>query len=127
MPRGRSARCNRAPVSGLLNWIGVGRSLVLPSGHSGWYGTLSKPGAPPGLKQPLTWTKVDHDFGKQYVSSESAGSWSLTTPSIPVQFPPGAETLVHRSKWPVSSAKAMLYECAAHGTRVFSDDVLYIG
>jgi hypothetical protein len=36
-------------VSGLLNWMGVGRSLVLPSGHSGWYGTLSNPGAPPEL------------------------------------------------------------------------------
>src|SRR5947209_6634430 len=47
-------------------------------------------------------------------------------PSLPEQ-PPEEVTAVHQSKWPISSEKAMLYECAAHGTRVFSDEVLYIG
>src|SRR6266581_4890384 len=47
-------------------------------------------------------------------------------PSLPEQ-PPEEVTAVHQSKWPISSEKAMLYECAAHVTRVFSDEVLYIG
>src|SRR5947208_2760400 len=43
------------------------------------------------------------------------------------QTSPSTGTLLQYSKCPISSENATLYECAAHGTRVCSLDVEYIG
>src|SRR2546428_7864602 len=83
---------------------------------------------PLGSKHPGTWTRVDDEPGKQYVSFASVGSPSFSV--LPAgQLPPGVIALgpLQDSKCPVSSEKATLYECAAQMTRVCSDDVLYIG
>src|SRR6266496_2412840 len=72
---------------------------------------------------PPTWTR-----------SEALGlkhPWS--SPSVFVSLPPGrtqrccAFALSQYSKCPISSENATLYECAAHGTRVCTPDVEYIG
>jgi len=53
-------------------------------------------------------TDRDALAGKQAVSSPSVGSWSPAGPSRPVQLKVAASTLLHRSKWPISSANATL-------------------
>src|SRR5438445_5835165 len=71
-------------------------------------------------------TRLLCEASKQPTSSLSLGSVSPATPSRTEQLP-RFTTLAQLSKWPVSSAKAMLYEWAAPVTRVSSDEVLYIG
>ena len=62
----------------------------------------------------------------------SAGSVSPLAPSLPTHPPlmllvSRGATLEQKSKWPISSVKSTLYECAAHGMRVCTVEVLYIG
>ena len=63
--------------------------------------------------------------GKQERSSKSG------LDPLPSEFPFVQRKLelawLQYSKWPISSEKATLYECAAHSTRVLGVDVLYIG
>ena len=68
---------------------------------------------------PPTWTRSETAGLKQVVSSSSAvGS---------AQSPPSTGIVEQYWKWPISSEAATLYECAAHGTRVCSLEVAYIG
>src|SRR5512142_1168389 len=62
---------------------------------------------------------------KQPTSSESRLLGSLAPPLV--QLPPCPFTALQYSKWPISSEKATLYECAAHTTRVASLEVAYAG
>src|SRR5580765_2225042 len=72
--------------------------------------------------QPPTGTSSDSAEVKQPPSSSSR----LSSP-LAVQLPPSPSTAEQYSKWPISSENATLYECAAHGTRVCSLEVEYIG
>src|SRR5215472_5345942 len=79
--------------------------------------------------------RVDIDAGAQLPSSSSrsapAGSDAvgmLSQTKVPRSPVPSALwTCGQYSKWPISSENATLYECAAHGTRVCSLDVEYMG
>src|SRR6266496_3293727 len=62
--------------------------------------------------------RSDSDAGRQKKSSPSEPG-SLHVPSF--------ATSAQYSQRPISSENATLYECAAHGTRVCSPDVAYIG
>ena len=48
-------------------------------------------------------------------------------PSLLLVHIPSSSTALQYSKWPISSENATLYEWAAHGTRVCSLEVEYIG
>src|SRR5437762_5648358 len=72
--------------------------------------------------QPPTGTSSESLALKQPTSSESfffslRPGWTHLPRTALSQY----------SKWPISSEKATLYECAAHGTRVCSLEVAYIG
>src|SRR5437879_12577657 len=77
-------------------------------------------------RQPAAGTSEVAPAGKQKLSSLSLGSMSPPNPS---DWPhvPWVCTLLQKSKCPISSENAMLYECAAHCTLVASEDVLYMG
>src|SRR2546426_12815550 len=65
---------------------------------------------------PVTWTSnVSEKHGKS--SASAFGRTHCRLRLARLQY----------SKCPISSENATLYECAAHGTRVCSLDVLYIG
>src|SRR6476661_3655950 len=69
--------------------------------------------------QPPTCTRSETAGLKHVESSPSAvGS---------AQSPPSTGIVEQYWKCPISSDAATLYECAAHGTRVCSLDVAYIG
>src|SRR5947208_10278097 len=72
--------------------------------------------------QPPIGTSVEKAASKQPSSSPSRPGSPLL-----VHGPPSEATLLQYSKCPISSEKATLYECAAHGTRVCSLEVAYIG
>src|SRR5215472_8629242 len=91
-------------------------------GHTSRYDSPSK--STSVLVQPVILIRDDADAGKQAVSSGSSPSGSFT-PGL-VQLPLRSTALQY-SKWPSSSEKPILSACAVHGTRVCSEDVLYIG
>ena len=72
---------------------------------------------------PPIWTSSDSSALKHATSSPSF----LLSPSPGLTHLPWTFAWSQYSKWPISSEKATLYECAAHGTRVCSLDVEYIG
>src|SRR5260370_37947187 len=115
-------------MSGLVNRIEDGTrvgSLPGDPGQVSWYGTPSKSASVPA--HPVIWMRVVLAALKQKLSSSVpllVVSRSCT-PSV-VQFPKKLTALQY-SKCPISSENAMLYEWAAHGTRVCSLAVLYIG
>src|SRR4029077_3861366 len=107
-----------------VGWNAASWSALEPDpGQTGWYGTPSKSTSVP--KQPPTLTRVDWNGGmkggaKQPTSSSSPKNVASVscTPSW-MQFPPWPSTALQYSKCPISkcpisSEKAMLYECAAH-------------
>src|SRR5690348_8646798 len=76
---------------------------------------------------PLSGMRDDRPAVKQKLSSSSGplGSVELADAQTPVPLRMLAPfTFGQYSKWPISSEKAMLYECAAHTTRVCSLEVL---
>src|SRR4029079_15637586 len=74
--------------------------------------------------QPPTWIRSESSGLKQLLSSTS---FLLLSPSAGFTHLPWTLAWPQYSKWPISSAKATLYEWAAHGTRVCSLEVEYIG
>src|SRR4029078_1545707 len=112
--------------SGLVNRIGLGWSfLSCPGfgsvpGQSALYDGPSKSSSE--ARQPPIGMSVDAAGLKHVVSSSSSAASLLL-----MQSPPSRVTWLQYSKCPISSEKAVLYECAAHGTRVFSLEVEYIG
>src|SRR6476619_1017579 len=112
--------------SGLVNVTGVAWYLAscprfgsLP-GQSSRYEVPSK-SMSLAMQPPIGTSRASAEL-KQPVSSSSRLA-SL----FAVQSRPSPLTAEQYSKWPISSANATLYECAAHGTRVCSLDVEYIG
>src|SRR6266851_2711575 len=93
------------------------RSLASMRGRSVSKDRLSKPVTPFNSRQPLVWINVDELAAKQLVSFESDGSPSYSVFAAG-QLPFGviAAEPLQAWKWAISSEKAMLYECAAHGT-----------
>ena len=89
-------------------------------GQTFWYETPSKSLSVP--MHPPIGTSSEKAGEKQPRSSPS-----MLPSLLLVQRPPSRATVLQYSKWPISSEKATLYECAAHGTRVCSLDVEYIG
>src|SRR6516162_1901335 len=126
-------------VVGLLNWNGVGWILVLPFAQSRWYEAPSNPVLV--LVQPATLYTGASLPGKQKASSPSDGSTfgprpSLSTLGHTVGLPLGSRPNsvagiafgpVQNWKWPISLSKPTLNPCEAQVTRVFVDDVRYIG
>src|SRR5438552_2187155 len=127
------------PVVGLLNWNGVGWILVLPLGHSRWYEAPSKPVLV--NVQPCTLNSSASLAGKQNRSSPSAFTELSPRPSkspfgqtvgLPLGSRPNGVAGIffgpwQNWKWPISLSKPTLKPCAAQVTRVFGDDVLYMG
>src|SRR5438874_13543725 len=74
--------------------------------------------------QPPIWMRSDSSALKHV---ESSASFLLLSPSAGFTHLPWALAWPQYSKCPISSENATLYECAAHGTRVCSLDVAYIG
>src|SRR5262245_25939528 len=89
-------------------------------GHVFWYDTPSKSLSVP--IQPPTRIRSEASALKQPTSSPSG---VVSLPPGSTQAPWAARS--QYSKWPISSENATLYECAAHGTRVCSLEVAYIG
>src|SRR5438270_135698 len=87
-------------------------------------GPNSAAASPP--KQPPICTRVLL-AGLKHATSSPSGGLPLSAPPDIVQAPPSLATASQYSKWPISSENATLYEWAAHGTRVCSLDVEYIG
>src|SRR5215831_12497480 len=113
--------------------------VVLPFAQSRWY---EAPSNPVLVKvQPATLYSGGSLAGKQKESSPSAGVAVGPRPSLlPVghtvglplgRSPNGVAGMafgpVQNWKWPISLSKPMLNACADQVTRVFVDDVLYIG
>src|ERR1700730_14912923 len=71
-------------------------------------------------------TKDLSKAASKHATSSSAPPRPLSESSW-VQVPPSPSTALQYSKCPISSEKATLYECAAHGTRVCSLEVAYMG
>src|SRR5579859_1511704 len=126
-------------VTGLLNWNGVGCILVLPFAQSRWYEAPSNPVLV--NVQPATLYSGASLAGKQKASSPSAGCLLRPRPSLsplghtvtlPLGRTPNSVAGIFTGpvqfwKWPISLSKPTLNPCAAQVTRVFVDDVLYIG
>src|SRR6267142_1736331 len=74
--------------------------------------------------QPPIWIRSDASGLKQLASSPS---FLLLSPAAGLTHLPWTLAWPQYSKWPISSENATLYEWAAHGTRVCSLDVEYIG
>src|SRR5438034_296426 len=74
--------------------------------------------------QPPIWIRSDSSALKQPLSSPS---FLLLSPTVGLTHFPWTLAWLHSSKWPISSEYDTLYECAAHGTRVCSLEVAYIG
>src|SRR4029078_6791386 len=116
------------PNVGLVNRIDAGwiaaasAAFVMEAGHVFWQETPSK--SVSVAMQPPTWTRSESSGLKQ---DESSPSFLLLSPSAGLTHLPWTLAWPQYSKWPISSAKATLYEWAAHGTRVCSLDVAYMG
>jgi hypothetical protein len=120
--------------SGLLNLTGVGMLPATTPGLPGQaptvYGTpsksLSEARHPMKLFSSVVPVGLTIGAGKQPWLSVGLGPFGSLSPCAGLQLKLES-ILVQFSKWPISSEKATLYECAAHRTRVSGDDVLYIG